>query len=714
MGPTGDKQPATGPGEGTAAVAGGTLAALQEITDFEEEIDPKALIEAYSRLQDENRQLSLPSVSDLREKGTDDPAIARHRKRLWEIYGQVLRGVPRPKVKFTPEEELQHRHFINAEGVNIVGPPNYLVAVPMLVRDTDKAFAEEKGYPDPGMNVNSKLIQDLGKDPELLKQWRQKLARIAQTQGGRYLVPFDSTQRCGCDDAVRVMTTDEKRREAWKRANLTGELKNVAIENLAGFLVGMVAIQTLVGLLPGVGEVELLLDALVLLGLTMAGIDVAEGIGQFLEFLKKTQCNQACSFKELDDAARTLEKATHSMGNGAFVLMLTAFAGSRGGPKSGSGPKKKFLPEKGRFETHQEVRQRTAKPAEPVQKPPEPAKAPAPKVEPKIDLPASRMTSPTGRPLSSGKVPESVKQRVAESIKGARDQFGADAAKCYEHDEFHRANLPKDLEAKPDFSPGLGSDHVVTRVTVDGKTYIIDSSAKQFLNTDPPLLRLETIRAADRATPRLGLEAALEEGVFTEEQYQNLILLQGRAGPRGRFPVRQPPMEPAKPVETPKGPTEAEKAAQAAIEAERARRLPAETQEKILMGRRVPNPKSPSGMSNEVIGGHSPKILNDPNFAVEVLARNPDGTVKVKFVKQLPDNASKIKTSTLAPESWSDQKIIDTTQQVADSPALSTRPRDGATFHRQTVDGVQWDVIRDKNGVITSSYPSYGDEKPPF
>ena len=142
---------------------------------------------------------------------------------------------------------------------------------------------------------------------------------------------------------------------------------------------------------------------------------------------------------------------------------------------------------------------------------------------------------------------------------------------------------------------------------------------------------------------------------------------------------------------------------------EQARRFPPDKVNKVLVGERVPNPASPNGMSNEVVGGHSPSIKSLPNYEVEELAKNADGTTVVKFSKQFPDGKlSKIKKSTLAPNNWTDKMIEDATQAVADTPAVATRARDGATLYRETVNGVQWEVIRDQNGIITSSYPTGG------
>ena len=126
-----------------------------------------------------------------------------------------------------------------------------------------------------------------------------------------------------------------------------------------------------------------------------------------------------------------------------------------------------------------------------------------------------------------------------------------------------------------------------------------------------------------------------------------------------------------------------------------------EMEKKILEGQR----KRP--VKNEVIGGHSPQINNSNDlFAVEELSVNADGTRNIKFVKDLQDGSiSKIKKSTVFPDSWSDSKIIDTIKEVGDSPSISVRGRDGATWHRKIVDGVEVDVIKLGNDVI-SGYPT--------
>jgi hypothetical protein len=144
------------------------------------------------------------------------------------------------------------------------------------------------------------------------------------------------------------------------------------------------------------------------------------------------------------------------------------------------------------------------------------------------------------------------------------------------------------------------------------------------------------------------------------------------------------------------------------------RNVPPRLRDKILYGERVANPASPGGVSNRVIGGHSPRIKTRPDYDYETISNNADGTTSVKFIKQFPDgNISQIKKSTLAPDHWSDDKIIATTNDVSLSPVVDTRARDGATLHRQTVNGVQWEVIKDSSGKITSSYPTGGNPSQP-
>lgn len=91
---------------------------------------------------------------------------------------------------------------------------------------------------------------------------------------------------------------------------------------------------------------------------------------------------------------------------------------------------------------------------------------------------------------------------------------------------------------------------------------------------------------------------------------------------------------------------------------------------------------------------------------MEEISVNPDGTKNIKFVKDFQDgNISKNKKSTIFPASWSDSKIINAIKKVGDSRVLSVRVRDGATWHRQIIDGVEIDVIKLGNSVI-SGYPT--------
>ncbi|QHP82556.1 hypothetical protein EO763_04185 [Pectobacterium odoriferum] len=129
---------------------------------------------------------------------------------------------------------------------------------------------------------------------------------------------------------------------------------------------------------------------------------------------------------------------------------------------------------------------------------------------------------------------------------------------------------------------------------------------------------------------------------------------------------------------------------------------------KILAGHRI------SG-SNKIIGGHSPNINDaNPNYAVQVMATNPDGTKLIKYTTKFTDgNLAKIKTSTVFPDSWSDANIIDSIRKVGDSSAIGQRLSTGETLHRGTINGVEIDVII-KGNEITAGYPVGGKPTPGF
>jgi hypothetical protein len=118
-------------------------------------------------------------------------------------------------------------------------------------------------------------------------------------------------------------------------------------------------------------------------------------------------------------------------------------------------------------------------------------------------------------------------------------------------------------------------------------------------------------------------------------------------------------------------------------------------------------------------GGHSPRILTDPNYQILSQTNNPDGTIVAKFQKLVspgpPQVWSKTKTSTLAPSGWTDNDMLRAGDQVAKTPpVLPPRTSDGATLHRDTINGVQWEVIKDASGNVTSSYPTGGTPSTSF
>lgn len=74
-------------------------------------------------------------------------------------------------------------------------------------------------------------------------------------------------------------------------------------------------------------------------------------------------------------------------------------------------------------------------------------------------------------------------------------------------------------------------------------------------------------------------------------------------------------------------------------------------------------------------------------------------------------NLAKIKTSTIFPDSWSNENILNSIRTVGDSPAIGIR--DASTLHRGIVNGVEIDVIKIGDNVI-SGYPTGGKLTPGF
>lgn len=127
--------------------------------------------------------------------------------------------------------------------------------------------------------------------------------------------------------------------------------------------------------------------------------------------------------------------------------------------------------------------------------------------------------------------------------------------------------------------------------------------------------------------------------------------------------------------------------------------LTKDMEEKILYGKRnLPG--------NELIGAHSPRIQNHPLYDVQYLRTNQDGTKYVKVIHQFPDGKlSKLKNSTLFPDSWSDDKILEATRDISQNPAIGVRGVE--TYHIGEVDGFVIGVMKEGDQV-TASFPTGG------
>lgn len=106
-----------------------------------------------------------------------------------------------------------------------------------------------------------------------------------------------------------------------------------------------------------------------------------------------------------------------------------------------------------------------------------------------------------------------------------------------------------------------------------------------------------------------------------------------------------------------------------------------------------------------MVRGHSPDINNSNiDYATEIVKINPDGTKDIKFTTQFPDwNLAKIKNSTIFPDGWSDTTILDSISEIGSSTPVSIRGRDGATLYRGVINGVEIDVIKIGDKVISGS-----------
>jgi Bacterial EndoU nuclease len=161
----------------------------------------------------------------------------------------------------------------------------------------------------------------------------------------------------------------------------------------------------------------------------------------------------------------------------------------------------------------------------------------------------------------------------------------------------------------------------------------------------------------------------------------------------------------ASPAPSPKKPSNPAPGTPAAIVPLSRTVVSAEMEKKILYGQRVMNPDGTP--TNRLVGAHGGKISNaNPNYAVEVLSTNADGTRNAKLITQYSDGKlSKIKSSTLFPETWTDAQAIGAIVKTGDGTAIATRASDGAALYQSTINGVKVEVIKVGNNV-TAGYPA--------
>jgi hypothetical protein len=144
--------------------------------------------------------------------------------------------------------------------------------------------------------------------------------------------------------------------------------------------------------------------------------------------------------------------------------------------------------------------------------------------------------------------------------------------------------------------------------------------------------------------------------------------------------------------------------------------LSADVAQKILYGEQKLYTQSGSPrLVNEITGAHSPRVLSDTNFVVvEQGTPYADGTVFVKLRKYLGRSwgFSKLKPSTLAPATWTDEDILAATRVAADQPAVVSRLPERQTLHIGEYKGIGWQTMRNADGAIEAGYPTSGKSLP--
>jgi hypothetical protein len=135
---------------------------------------------------------------------------------------------------------------------------------------------------------------------------------------------------------------------------------------------------------------------------------------------------------------------------------------------------------------------------------------------------------------------------------------------------------------------------------------------------------------------------------------------------------------------------------------------------KVLAGEvgRVQTNLRTGKQSVRFIGGHSPAILRDPRYRVTQLLKNADGTMSVKFQARvgLPTGEtvwSNIKSSTLAPEGWSDERISQAIASTRSAEVVYVS-RAGDSYRTALVDGVEWELISGADGRVRAAFPTGG------
>jgi regulator of protease activity HflC (stomatin/prohibitin superfamily) len=312
-------------------------------------------------------------------------------------------------------------------------------------------------------------------------------------------------------------------------------------------------------------------------------------------------------------------------------------------------------------------------------------------------------TPMTQEMVDEAKVP--MDRTLREHAKAMADAGDPDAKKVYDN-SFERnvertkvnAGTPDEYERRNPWNPFAGTGATQTgRRRPDGEKTVNEELQMQNRKNLPVGARQIDIDERGNETVTGEVRERQNSTTGSTERYWQAVQERERTLPSGQKETYLDARDPTAPPST---------------------RAPQALDDKVLYGRTkepVPAGATATGKDQRtLVGGHSPQVANHPDYQFNNAVQNPDGTSQGELTANLGNGVTSKKKGTagnphtLAPKTWSDGDVLKAGDQTANSSAVATRARDGATLHQETINGVKWEVVKDRAGNVTSSYPTGG------